>query len=91
MDLEESMQEIVRAAMEVEATIEALYDRAPRLCTGEDNKKLVKVAVGRHGDLEELSINFEWERSYRPNEIGGAILEAVEVAYTNQLSAIKKQ
>lgn len=90
VDLEESMQEIVRAAMEVEATIEALYDRAPRLCTGEDNKKLVKVAVGRHGDLEELSINFEWERSYRPNEIGGAILEAVEVAYTNQLSAISK-
>lgn len=88
MDLEESMLDVIRATMEAEAVINALYDRAPRLSHGEDSKKVVKVAVGRNGELEEISIGFEWERKYRSHEIEDAIMEAVGAAYTNQLAAI---
>ena len=88
VDLEESMLDVIRATMEAEAVINALYDRAPRLSHGEDSKKVVKVAVGRSGELEEVSIGFDWERKYRAHEIGDAVMEAVGAAYTNQLAAI---
>ena len=88
VDLEESMLGVIQATMEAEAVINALYDRAPRLSHGEDSKKVVKVAVGRSGELEEISIGFDWERKYRAHEIGDAVMEAIGAAYTNQLAAI---